>query len=58
MANLERHADLTALLGRLFLASMFLLFGYGKITAFEPPRVCRRAFGLSQAAIAGVSNVA
>jgi putative oxidoreductase len=35
MTHLERHADLTALVGRLFLASMFLLFGYGKITAFS-----------------------
>jgi hypothetical protein len=30
--------------------------GYGE--ADEPPRVCRRLFGLSHAAIAGWSNVA
>jgi putative oxidoreductase len=34
MTHLDTHADLTALLGRIFLASMCLLFGYGKVTAF------------------------
>jgi putative oxidoreductase len=34
MINLEKHSDTAALIGRLFLASMFLLFGYGKITAY------------------------
>src|SRR6185369_2427265 len=32
--NLERYGDAAALVGRLFFSSMFLAFGYGKLTAF------------------------
>ena len=34
MTNLEKYGDHVALVGRIFYASMFLLFGWGKITAF------------------------
>ena len=34
MINLEHYSDAAALLGRLFLSSMLLLFGYGKLTAY------------------------
>jgi putative oxidoreductase len=34
MINLDKHSDQAALIGRLFYSSMFLLFGYGKLTAF------------------------
>jgi putative oxidoreductase len=34
MINLERYGDAAALVGRLFFSSMFLAFGYGKLTAF------------------------
>lgn len=32
MISLEKHGDSAALIGRFFFASMFLLFGYGKLT--------------------------
>ncbi len=35
MTSLEKYSDHAALIGRIFYASMFLLFGYGKITAFS-----------------------
>ena len=34
MIGLERYSDTAALVGRLFLSSMFLLFGYGKLTGY------------------------
>jgi putative oxidoreductase len=34
MINLEKHGDIAAVIGRLFLSSMFLLFGYGKLTGY------------------------
>jgi|SRR6516164_5382312 len=34
MTNIEKCGDHAALIGRLFLSSMFLLFGYAKITGF------------------------
>ena len=34
MISLEKHSDTTALIGRLFFSSMFLLFGYGKLTGY------------------------
>ncbi|SCB53812.1 putative oxidoreductase [Bradyrhizobium shewense] len=34
MTYLENRSDYAALVGRILYASMFLLFGYGKITAF------------------------
>jgi putative oxidoreductase len=34
MINLERYSDAAALVGRLFLSSMFLLFAYGKLTGY------------------------
>jgi putative oxidoreductase len=50
----ERYADLTALLGRLFLASMFLLFGYGKITAFSETAGYMSSLGLPAPSLATV----
>ena len=35
MINLDKHSDYAALISRLFLASMFLLFGYGKLTDYS-----------------------
>jgi uncharacterized membrane protein YphA (DoxX/SURF4 family) len=35
MTELDKHSDYAALVGRLFLASMFLLFGYGKLTGYS-----------------------
>jgi uncharacterized membrane protein YphA (DoxX/SURF4 family) len=32
MTVLDKHSDYAALIGRLFLASMFLLFGYGRVS--------------------------
>src|SRR6516225_1271379 len=34
MINLEKHSDTAVLVGRLFFSSMFLLFGYGKLTGY------------------------
>ena len=34
MDSLTKYNDSVALIGRLFYASMFLLFGYGKLTTF------------------------
>ena len=34
MTDLEKYGDHAALVGRILYASMFLLFGYGKITAY------------------------
>jgi putative oxidoreductase len=34
MIDLQKHSDAAALLGRLFFSSMFLLFGYGKVTGY------------------------
>ena len=34
MTDLEKHSDHAAFVGRILYASMFLLFGYGKITAY------------------------
>ena len=34
MISLEKHSDTAALIGRLFFLSMFLLFGYGKLTGY------------------------
>ena len=34
MVHLEKYCDQAALIGRLFFASMFLAFGYGKLTAY------------------------
>jgi putative oxidoreductase len=35
MTGIEKYGDQAALIGRLLYASMFLLFGYGKITAYS-----------------------
>ena len=35
MINLEKYSDAAALIGRLFFSSMFLVFGYGKLTGFS-----------------------
>ena len=35
MINLEKYSDHAAFIGRILYASMLLLFGYGKITAFS-----------------------
>jgi putative oxidoreductase len=35
MTNLEKYSDHAALIGRVLYAAMFLVFGYGKITAFS-----------------------
>src|SRR5262249_39210367 len=34
MISLDKHSDTAALIGRLFFSSMFLLFGYGKLTDY------------------------
>jgi hypothetical protein len=34
--NLERHADLAALVGRLFYSSLYILYGYFKQTGSPP----------------------
>jgi putative oxidoreductase len=34
MISLEKHSDTAALIGRFFFSSMFLLFGYGKLTGY------------------------
>src|SRR5262245_9194317 len=34
MINLEKYSDHAALIGRVFLSSMFLLFGFSKLTDF------------------------
>jgi putative oxidoreductase len=35
MTDLEKHSDHAAFVGRILYASMFLIFGYGKITAYD-----------------------
>ena len=35
MPDLEKHSAYAALVGRVLFASMFLLFGYGKLTAYS-----------------------
>jgi putative oxidoreductase len=34
MMNLEQHNDTTALVARLFMSSLFVLYGYFKLTGF------------------------
>jgi len=34
MINFEKYSDHATLIGRLFFASMFLVFGYGKLTGY------------------------
>jgi len=34
MTNLEKHGDQAVLIGRLMFSLMFILFGYGKVTAY------------------------
>jgi len=34
MISLDKHSDTAALIGRLFFSSLFLLFGYGKLTGY------------------------
>ena len=34
MTNLEKYSDQAVFIGRLFFSSMFLLFGYGKLTDY------------------------
>ena len=46
MINLDKHSDQAALIGRLFYSSMFLLFGYGKITAFAGTASYMSSLGL------------
>jgi len=54
MTYLDTYADLTALVGRLFLASMCLLFGYGKITAFAGTVGYMSSLGLPAPSLATV----
>ncbi|NYG44828.1 putative oxidoreductase [Bradyrhizobium sp. IAR9] len=51
MAQLERYSDQMALLGRIFAASMLLLFGYGKITAFSGTTAYMASLGLPAPAL-------
>jgi putative oxidoreductase len=34
MMNLEKHSDLATLVGRLFMSSLFVLYGYFKLTGY------------------------
>jgi putative oxidoreductase len=47
MINLEEHSDTVALIGRLFLSSMFLLFGCGKLTGYAGTVAYMGSLGLS-----------
>src|SRR5215469_2922050 len=46
MSKLEKYRDQAALIGRIFYAAMFLLFGYGKITAFAGTADYMNSLGL------------
>jgi putative oxidoreductase len=46
MSNLEKYSDEAALIGRILYASMLLLFGYGKITAFSGTAAYMSSLGL------------
>ena len=51
MGNLEKYSDQAALVGRLFYSSMFLLFGYGKLTAFAGTAEYMGSLGLPAPAL-------
>ncbi|BAR58127.1 putative membrane protein YphA (DoxX/SURF4 family) [Bradyrhizobium diazoefficiens] len=51
MINLEKHGDYAALVGRVLYASMFLLFGWGKLTAFAGTTSYMSSLGLPAPAL-------
>jgi putative oxidoreductase len=51
MTNLEKHSDHAALVGRILYASMFLLFGYGKITGYAGTVGYMSSLGLPAASL-------
>jgi len=46
MLNLEKHSNRVALIGRLFMASLFLVYGYKKITGFAGTEAYMAKFGV------------
>jgi putative oxidoreductase len=47
MTNLEKYGDQAVFIGRLFFSSMFVLFAYGKITAYAGTVSYMSSLGLS-----------
>ena len=54
MGNLESYSNQAALFGRLFYSSMFLLFGYGKLTDFAGTSGYMGSLGLPAPSLATV----
>jgi putative oxidoreductase len=46
MIKLERYSDQSVFIGRLFFSSMFLLFGYGKLTGYAGTASYMSSLGL------------
>ena len=57
MLKLEQHNDLTALVARLFMASLFVLYGYFKLTGFAGTTAYMTRMGLPLPAVAAVIAV-
>jgi putative oxidoreductase len=55
--DLEKHADHAALVGRLFYSSLFILYGYFKITAFAGTTGYMASKGLPAPMLAAVIAV-
>ena len=51
LAKLESQSDLALLIGRLFYSSLFLLYGYFKVTAFSGTATYMAAKGLPVIAV-------
>jgi putative oxidoreductase len=52
--NLEKHSDHAALIGRLFYSSLFIVYGYFKITAYAGTTAYMAGKGLPAPALAAV----
>src|SRR5262245_25138699 len=51
MINLVKYASVATLIGRIFFSSMFLLFAYGKVTAFSGTASYMGSLGLPAPAL-------
>lgn len=54
MLKLENHSDHAALIGRLFMSSLFLLYGYFKLTTFAGTTAYMAKLGLPVPALCAV----
>lgn len=55
--NLEKHSDHAVLVGRLFYSSLFLVYGYLKITAYAGTTAYMAGKGLPLPALAAIISI-